>query len=293
MSLPWSIPYGPPSETPYWGAPTAAVNFCEEDYVITKYVSEFFNALTSLVYVAYGIIGIQRYKRQDIGIFAGVNVSYWALIGVGICSGLYHTTLKYHTQMSDELSMHLAIGTVLQQVFTFKEPPRIQLRNTAIIVGILVPFVIYHCVTDEFIAHVILFFCMCWVVAWKVRKLIRERIIEKSHRDKMRGLLKFATFNALFAYFLWNIDVHLCSTLTGWKHRLGMPLGILLEFHGYWHILTALSSYTFMALIEFLVSPEDTSNYGTGFVWPAKLVLQDLAASKGDVMHANGNKKSN
>jgi dihydroceramidase len=40
--------------------------------------------------------------------------------------------------------MHLAIGTVLQQVFTFKEPPRIQLRNTAIIVGILVPFVIYR-----------------------------------------------------------------------------------------------------------------------------------------------------
>lgn len=72
--------------------------------------------------------------------------------------------------------MHLAIGTVLQQVFTFKQPPRIQFRNTAIILGILVPFVIYHCVADEFILHVILFFCMSWIVAGKVRHLIREQV---------------------------------------------------------------------------------------------------------------------
>lgn len=89
--------------------------------------------------------------------------------------------------------MHLAIGTVLQQVFTFKQPPKIQFRNTAIILGILVPFVIYRmnspicgpvsqadllldCVTDEFVLHVILFFCMSWIVAGKVRILIREQI---------------------------------------------------------------------------------------------------------------------
>lgn len=72
--------------------------------------------------------------------------------------------------------MHLAIGTVLQQVYTFKEPPKVQVRNTAIILGVLVPFVIYHCLADEFILHVILFFCMSWIVAGRVRKLIREQI---------------------------------------------------------------------------------------------------------------------
>ena len=49
--------------------------------------------------VLYGIHGIQRYKRQDVGVFSTPNLSYWALIGVGLFSGLYHTTLKYHTQM--------------------------------------------------------------------------------------------------------------------------------------------------------------------------------------------------
>lgn len=186
--------------------------------------------------------------------------------------------------------MHLAIGTVLQQVFTFKQPPKIQVRNTAIILGILVPFVVYHCVADEFILHVILFFCMSWIVAGKVRLLIREQVQDAGehcspgaliypipskstdnvmipgHRAKLRSLVTFATCNALFAYFLWNIDVHCCAMITKWKHQLGMPWGILLELHGYWHILTSISAYTFMAIIEFLVSEDDRSR-GIGFAW--------------------------
>lgn len=75
-----------------------------------------------------------------------------------------------------------------------------------------------------------------------------------------------ATVTALFAYFLWNIDVHCCGTLTRWKRQLGMPLGILLELHGYWHILTSISAYMFMAIIEFLISDED-ANRRRGFAW--------------------------
>ncbi|CZT24257.1 related to YPC1-Alkaline Ceramidase [Ramularia collo-cygni] len=286
----WSIPYGDTKEPFFWGTRTAAVNFCEEDYIITHYVAEFFNTLTSLAYIAYGIHGIRRYKRQDLSIFAGANLSYWALIGVGIFSGLYHLTLKYHTQMSDELSMHLAIGTVLQQVFTFKEPPKVQVRNTAIILGVLVPFVIYHCVADEFMLHVILFFCMSLIVARRVKKLIREQINDADHRAKLRSLVTLATFMAMFAYFLWNIDVHCCGTLTRWKRQLGMPLGILLEFHGYWHILTSISAYTFMAIIEFLISEGD-ANRANGFAWPAKDVLKMLPTKNADETPMNGGAK--
>lgn len=59
-----------------------------------------------------------------------------------------------------------------------------------------------------------------------------------------------------------------------------MPLGILLELHGWWHMLTAVSCYTFMALIEFLTSTDDESSHALGFVWPAKAVLQQLGSDK-------------
>ncbi|KAF2166059.1 hypothetical protein M409DRAFT_23787 [Zasmidium cellare ATCC 36951] len=287
MSFPWAVSYRDAAPDPFWGEPTSAVNFCEEDYIITKYIGEFFNTLTSLLYIAYGIHGIRRFRRQGAGSFENTSLSYWALIGVGIFSGLYHTTLKYHTQMSDELSMHLAIGTVLQQTWCFQEPPKIQRRNTAIILGILVPFVIYHCVTDEFVLHVLLFFCMCWIVAYRVRYIIHIRIKEREHRQRLRSLLTFASMTALTSYGIWNIDVNFCSTLTTWKRQLGMPLGILLELHGWWHIGTAVAAYTFMSIIEFLVSPEDLESHGVGFAWPAKAILQDLAPKA--VMNGNAN----
>ena len=91
---------------------------------------------------------------------------------------------------------------------------------------------------------------------------------------------------------LWNVDVHFCLLLTRWKRQLGMPLGIMLELHGWWHILTAIAAYTLMAMIEFLTCPEHDESDGIGFAWPAKAVLKDLVPRRGlnDISGlANGN----
>lgn len=90
-----------------------------EDYVLTRYIAEFVNTLTSLAYstqsirltlsmhlskhsctlVGYGLLGVYRHKRQSVSPLTTVNLPYWGLTGIGIFSGLYHSTMKYHTQM--------------------------------------------------------------------------------------------------------------------------------------------------------------------------------------------------
>lgn len=58
---------------------------------------------------------------------------------------------------------------------------------------------------------------------------------------------------------------------------MGQPWGAVLELHAWWHLLTAVSAYTFMALIEFLTAPEHLDgSYGEGFAWPATEVLKDI-----------------
>lgn len=178
--------------------------------------------------------------------------------------------------------MHLAIGTVLHQLFTFQEPVAVQRRNSAIILAVLVPFVIYHCLADEFVLHVALFFCMCWIVAFRTRYLIAKRIADERDRHRIRALVTFATWCALVGYAIWNIDVHFCPELTRWKRAVGMPFGVLLELHGYWHILTAIAAYAFMAIIEFLTSPHGLATHGVGFAWPADAVLRRLSGRKID-----------
>ena len=84
--------------------------------------------------------------------------------------------------------------------------------------------------------------------------------------------------------------MHLCSALTHHKHRLGLPWAIFLELHGAWHLLTGVSTYCFMALIEFLTSPDHVENPGIGFKFPARAVLEDILPTKSidDSVHTNG-----
>lgn len=112
---------------------------------------------------------------------------------MGGCKPSNSVCLTNDCLSADEMSMHLAMGCVLIQLWTFEQPPDIQLRNASIIVVGLLSFVIYHCVTDEFVLHVVLFFGLSISVAWKTRTIIRERVKEKAHKDRMGTLATFAT----------------------------------------------------------------------------------------------------
>jgi len=67
-----------------------------------------------------------------------------------------------------------------------------------------------------------------------------------------------------------------------------MPWGIILELHGWWHLLTAISAYTFMAMIEYLTSLSRDGSQYRGFAWPAKLVLGNIDVVGEETGEANG-----
>lgn len=49
--------------------------------------------------VLYAIYGLRQLRRKsNVDFFRALP--YWGLMAVGVCSGIFHTTLHYHTQMS-------------------------------------------------------------------------------------------------------------------------------------------------------------------------------------------------
>ncbi len=54
-------------------------------------------AETNIELVVYGVYGLWHLRGKPQA--GSRSVSYWGLVGVGICSAGYHMTLKYHTQM--------------------------------------------------------------------------------------------------------------------------------------------------------------------------------------------------
>lgn len=116
-----------------------------------------------------------------------------------------------------------------------------------------------------------------------------SHIIAITHESSSNKHMTYAG-SGLFGYFLWNIDYHLCSYVTQFKHAIGLPWAFVFELHGWWHILTGIGAYVGMALVEYLITIEDgkTDKVEDGFVWPVKAMLKNVRGGEGSAVAKKG-----
>ncbi|KAL3458738.1 ceramidase [Aspergillus heterothallicus] len=262
----------------FWGVPTSHANFCEQDYGITRYIAEFMNSLTNLIYVIYGVYGLRQLRRK-----ANRNIDplralpYWGLIGVGLCSFAFHVSLKYHTQMMDDLSMHLATTPVLHRVLTVNSSRRGSIITAVVLSAMLLFLITFHVMTDELILHSVSFVGTVTAIGVHTIRLVRTRTPPGSAaRRQLWGIviLGAAIFN--LGYWLWILDQWACGFLTKTREAIGLPWAFILELHGWWHICTGIGAYIFIAVVDHLVSlsGEDArgrrgSQQSIDIAWPA------------------------
>ncbi|KAL0485062.1 dihydroceramidase [Acrasis kona] len=100
------------NHAPYWGKPTANINWCEPDYVHSPYIAETFNTFSNLVYLFVAISGFLRIFRsvpKESSISRIDLLRFYILhlcaVAVFIGSSLFHATLLKQCQLMDELPM--------------------------------------------------------------------------------------------------------------------------------------------------------------------------------------------
>ncbi|KAJ5306132.1 hypothetical protein PENANT_c024G05679 [Penicillium antarcticum] len=267
---------------PFWGPQTSYLNFCEEDYVVTRFIAEFINTLSSLVFIIYGIYGLRQLaRRQQSGGLR--SISYYGLIGVGVCSGGYHMTLKYHTQMSDELSMHLLTTPLLYRILTFKASPQRTRLVGIILLALFTLVMVIHIVMDEFILHAVSFGIAVYLIATESLKIIPQQVPDLVIRKKIRNIAFFGSFSFGFGYIVWLIDDWACGILTETRHLVGMPLAFFTELHGWWHIFTAIGGYVAVAIVDLVTAGQVRDDPTNDLAWPigpATRALESLNSSK-------------
>ncbi|PMD18768.1 alkaline phytoceramidase [Hyaloscypha hepaticicola] len=267
--------------TPAWGPPSSTLNFCEEDYEFTPYIAELMNTLTNLIYIGLGIKGLMNsHKLGERGL--GPKLPYLALINLGFASSLFHSSLKYSTQMCDEFSMLIATFIVFYRLLSFSQT---MVAPRTLLVGLcaLMLFVaVAQFGTGESTVQQIVFTGMAYWLWHVCFKLIGNFDAEEVVKSKMKwmaisGIAFFVTGHAC-----WATDFYACDVLRETRRNIGMPWAALLELHGYWHIFTGIGVYSFMVLVECLRLAKNTNEMNSAGLrlssdgtWPFTVYLTD------------------
>ncbi|KAI6704118.1 hypothetical protein NL676_013254 [Syzygium grande] len=87
----------------FWGPVTSTKECCEQNYVYSSYVAEFFNTVSNIPCIVLALIGLinalrQRFEKR----FSVLHISNMVL---AMGSMLYHATLQRVQQQSDETPM--------------------------------------------------------------------------------------------------------------------------------------------------------------------------------------------
>ncbi|KAL4883222.1 ceramidase [Aspergillus karnatakaensis] len=264
-----------PSVEPFWGPQTSYLNFCEEDYVITRYVAEFINTLSSLIYCTFGLYGLLQLSRKG---QASVSrcIPYFGLIGVGVCSAGYHMTLKYHTQMSDELSMHLLTTPLLYRILTFQQSEQYTKRVGIVLFTLFTIVMVVHMVMDEFILHAVAFGTAVLLITTKTTSTIPKQIPDPEIRSLISKVSRFGLVCFVFGYLVWLVDSFYCPHLTEIRELVGTPLAFLTELHGWWHVFTGIGGYVAVAVVDLITSGEVDHDPTGELAFPVAFVAKAL-----------------
>lgn len=87
--------------------------FCEQNYSVTHFVAEFWNTLSSAVYVVVAVCGLQKVTIYSLEQRANVKTAWACVCLVGLGSAVFHACMTFPTQLCDEISMLLFVLVLL------------------------------------------------------------------------------------------------------------------------------------------------------------------------------------
>ena len=214
----------------YWGPTDALVDWCEANYIITWYIAEFYNTISSIPITILGIIGIivmYLNQKREIKNEYRFIVTFTSLGLVGIGSLFYHMTLRYYGQLFDELPMMLGSLCLLFCIFmTDSIPNKSNIKIILIFIfwGILqiYLYIIYKWYWLFLLNYGGQTFCQIIFGYTKCKKFAN---------NLCKKLFISCISLYLIGLFLWIIDQKWCKQLQ--KYQL----------HAIWHLCAGYASY--------------------------------------------------
>ncbi|CAP60242.1 uncharacterized protein PODANS_1_5540 [Podospora anserina S mat+] len=232
-----------------WSPPTMRISFCEEDYAVSRYFAEFISTLTNLAYVYYALV--YMYGPGSKGLFSPrYDFMSISLLVLGIGSFAFHATLRQSMQFADELAMLGLVWSLLQGVLA-TGTKRDRILNWSMAVGFPL-FSAFYISNGKIIYHASAFGLALVLITIRGHYLFlwRNPPFPEAKRVSWKKRGRRTLWLLLIGYALWNIDLEFCTELRSLRVKMGLPWAWVLELHGWWHVLTAVSASWFMDIVR-------------------------------------------
>ncbi|KAJ2077300.1 hypothetical protein H4R24_005211 [Coemansia sp. RSA 988] len=226
----------------YWGDVTSSVDWCEENYEWTPYIAEFFNSWSSIAMIVLG----EACARMNPTGYNAFTLLGRSITVVGVGSWLFHATLKYSMQMTDELPMlwSISIACYIAVTLQYKVDSRRfkhLLTLWTLFVSVMtagfsgqVQFVLFQA-SFNILSLVMAFLC------WR-----GKRDLEASQMGHVAALFSAGIKWYLAAAVIWLTDTNLCSYINGLDSSI-LPFNM--QLHAWWHVLASLGLVYLVVLL--------------------------------------------
>jgi hypothetical protein len=267
----------------YWEPHSSSIDFCETNYLHSRYISELHNTWSSILGLSlFGVLGlILNNHTQE----TRYTLAYLILVFIGLGSAGLHSTLHWILQSADELPMMYLMSSLLYLTLEYDSPigkhnyPRLPKR---LIVFAFANTVIYFCFQSFYLVFLFIFVAETIITLSYIFRLVLDKASAlyvnndklhdrltssegfdqkksphnscnlKIHRceetsrliRKMGNVVLFSLFTGFFPF--WLLDMMQCNNFVHIADRLflGMTPHIL------WHFCAGFSAYVCILLLE-------------------------------------------
>ncbi|KAF9418286.1 Alkaline ceramidase 3 [Podila epigama] len=248
----------------YWGPPTSSIDWCEDNYVVSRYIAEFFNSFSSLAMIllgeaaCYSIGRLQTLLEQydpthpnRTSLFR-FRLAFRTITVVGIGSFLFHATLLHHMQMLDELPMLYSVLVLFFCLVESRFGPQPQwFPKLLTIHGIVVTaLVAFTSGSVQFFSFHISFGSLEIATLYLIFKVYQAR---KRQYPDIKRVFEWGIGLYAFAVAIWMTDLNFCErsvlSLLGFGHNHDEghihgqgEKGFIVKdlyLHAWWHVLVS------------------------------------------------------
>lgn len=215
---------------PFWGYPDANMNWCEEDYVVTKYIAEFWNTISSFFIIVMGLHGVLVYWNNEQKYWDRRHSVIFSLIMVvGIGSTIFHATLRQAGQILDELPMVWGNHALIYSTLRLRE----QGQSSWILCALLLSCFIHTVVYAYFHWHNL--FLMMYGLGFAFQMFLFWRQMVEGLERGIYPLTWFCIYMFVGFHFgaliLWVIEMLFCESVRRF------------QLHAFWHLGAGLGQY--------------------------------------------------